>query len=216
MTLLLFNFNSRFSTLLDVSRARQRPNKFGIVPAQAKHSRSAKLKQVWLYARLLKTFILALGALSFQSCASDKTRTAGGEPGVTVVRASANEGGTQLISKDQFLKEIWNYEASPDEWKFLGKKPVIIDFYADWCGPCKIASPILEEVAQEYQGKIQVYKIDTEKERELASVFGIQSIPSFLYIPAEGKPVMMAGIGRSKEQTKNMFIENIKTYLLKD
>ncbi|MEN6455583.1 MAG: hypothetical protein ABFD10_15115, partial [Prolixibacteraceae bacterium] len=63
---------------------------------------------------------------------------------------------------------------------------------------------------------IRVYKIDTEKERELASVFGVQSIPSFLYIPAEGKPVMMAGIGRSKEQTKSMFIENIKTYLLKD
>ncbi len=180
MTRLLFNFNSRFSTLL------------------------------------VKTFVLVLGTVSFQSCAGNNPKTGGAEPTETVVQASANEGGTQLISKDQFLKEIWNYEASPDEWKFLGKKPVIIDFYADWCGPCKIASPILEEVAQEYQGKIQVYKIDTEKERELASVFGIQSIPSFLYIPAEGKPVMTAGIGRSKEQTKNMFIENIKTYLLKD
>jgi thioredoxin 1 len=191
MSQLLFIFNSRFS-------------------------RSAKPKQVWLRARLLTTFILAFSLLSFQSCANDKAKVIGGEQGGTVVAASANKEVTQLIGKDQFLKEIWNYKASPNEWKFLGTKPAIIDFYADWCGPCKIASPILEEVAQEYQGKIRVYKIDTDKERELANVFGVQSIPSFLYIPAEGKPVMMAGIGRSKEQTKSMFIENIKTYLLKD
>ena len=160
--------------------------------------------------------ILALAAASFQSCAGGGTKNDGREPATAVAPAVVGEGTTTLITKDRFLKEIWNYNDSPDEWKFLGTKPVIIDFYADWCGPCKIASPILEEVAQEYKGKIQVYKIDTEKERELAGVFGIQSIPSFLYIPVEGKPVMMAGIGQSKEQTKNMFIENIKTYLLKD
>ncbi len=159
-------------------------------------------------------FILALGAISFQSCAGKAAK--GGDPAATGTQVSVNEGEDRLITKDQFLKEIWNYQESPDEWKFLGDQPVIIDFYADWCGPCKIASPILEEVAQEYKGKIKVYKIDTEKERELAGVFGIQSIPSFLYIPVKGKPVMMAGIGRSKEQTKSMFIENIKTYLLKD
>ncbi|MEL7586113.1 MAG: thioredoxin domain-containing protein [Prolixibacteraceae bacterium] len=161
-------------------------------------------------------FILALGAFSLQSCAGDNPKPAGGELATTAMQAEANEGRTQLISKDQFLKEIWNYEASPDEWKFLGKKPVIIDFYADWCGPCKIASPILDEVAQEYEGKVTVYKIDTEKERELAGVFGISSIPAFLYIPVDGKPVMTAGIGRSKEQTKDMFIENINKYLLKN
>ncbi|MGV8136675.1 MAG: thioredoxin family protein [Mangrovibacterium sp.] len=182
----------------------------------SRFSRLAKLKQLWPGDRLFKTFVIAFSALSFQSCASDNVKTAGGEQGAMVIQASANEKVIQLIGKEQFLKEIWNYKTSPNEWKFLGTKPAIIDFYADWCGPCKIASPILEEVAQEYQGKIRVYKIDTEKERELASVFGVQSIPSFLYIPAEGKPVMMAGIGRSKEQTKSMFIENIKTYLLKD
>lgn len=182
----------------------------------SRFSRLAKLKQVWPGDRLLKTFVIAFVLLSFQSCANSKAKTVRGEQGATVIGTSANKEVTQLIGKEQFLKEIWNYKASPNEWKFLGTKPAIIDFYADWCGPCKIASPILEEVAQEYQGKIRVYKIDTEKERELASVFGVQSIPSFLYIPAEGKPVMMAGIGRSKEQTKSMFIENIKTYLLKD
>lgn len=125
------------------------------------------------------------------------------------------EHTVSLIDKDQFLKEVWNYEESPNEWKFLGNKPVIIDFYADWCGPCKIAGPILEDVAKEYDGKVIVYKIDTQKERELASVFGISSIPAFLYIPVEGKPMMTAGIGRTKDQTRQMFVENIETHLLK-
>jgi len=159
-------------------------------------------------------FILAFAAISFPGCAGDGGKGTMKEPAAE--QTSVSDGATALITKDRFLKEIWNYKDSPDEWKFLGSKPVIIDFYADWCGPCKIASPILEEVAQEYKGKIEVYKIDTDQERELASVFGIQSIPSFLYIPVKGKPVMMAGVGRSKEQTKSMFIENINTYLLKD
>ena len=129
-------------------------------------------------------------------------------------QANAPTGGAVHLTKDMFLKNVWDYTSSPQEWIFKGDKPAIIDFYADWCGPCKIASPILEEISNEYAGKIVVYKIDTEKERELASVFGIQSIPAFLYIPAKGKPVMMAGIGRTKEETKNMFIENIGKYLI--
>lgn len=154
-------------------------------------------------------FVLLLGLMTVTSCNATNNSEKQTEEGEKKEPKAAS-----LISKDQFLKEVWNYEESPNEWKFLGKKPVIIDFYADWCGPCKIAGPILEEVAQEYQGKIVVYKIDTQKERELASVFGISSIPAFLYIPVEGKPMMTAGIGRSKEQTKQMFIENIETNLL--
>jgi thioredoxin len=120
----------------------------------------------------------------------------------------------EKIDKAQFIEKVWDYTKSPDEWKYKGNKPAIIDFYADWCGPCRIASPILEEVGSEYAGKIQVYKINTDEERELAQVFHITGIPAFLYIPAEGKPVMMAGIGRSKEDTKKMFIDNIEKYLL--
>lgn len=120
----------------------------------------------------------------------------------------------EQLNKAQFIEKVWDYTKSPDAWKYLGNKPAIIDFYADWCGPCRIASPILEEVGTEYAGKIQVYKINTDQERELAQVFHITSIPAFLYIPAEGKPVMMAGIGRSKEETKKMFIDNIEKYLL--
>ena len=162
-------------------------------------------------------FILAFAGISFQSCASgDANRKDRQKADVLHAATTGNEGAVSLITRDQFLKEVWNYRESPNEWKFLGKKPVIIDFYADWCGPCRIASPILEEVAQEYEGKIIVYKINTDKERELAGVFGIQSIPAFLYIPVGGKPVMMAGIGQSKEQTKKMFTENISKYLLKD
>ncbi|WP_372776581.1 thioredoxin family protein [Mangrovibacterium sp.] len=153
--------------------------------------------------------IMSLSILSLVSCATDgkkdKSEQTNGDENTKVV---------SLIEKEQFLKEVWDYEKSPNEWKFLGDKPVIIDFYADWCGPCKVAGPILEDVAKEYNGKITVYKIDTQRERELASVFGITSIPAFLYIPVEGKPMMTAGIGRTNEQTRQMFVDNIEQHLL--
>lgn len=152
--------------------------------------------------------IISMSLFALFSC------TAGPKTQEKETQAEGNKT-VSLIDKEQFLTEVWNYKKSPDKWQFLGNKPVIIDFYADWCGPCKIASPILEEVASEYSEQIIVYKINTDAERELASVFNIQSIPTFLYIPVDGKPVMTAGIGRSKDQTKQMFIDNIKTYLLK-
>jgi thioredoxin 1 len=96
------------------------------------------------------------------------------------------------LTKDTFLEKVFNYEASK-EWKYSGDKPCIIDFYADWCGPCKMVAPILEELSKEYEGKLYVYKIDTEAEQELASVFGIKSIPSLLFVPMEGQPQMAMG-----------------------
>ena len=97
------------------------------------------------------------------------------------------------LTKADFLEKIANYETTPNEWKYLGDKPAIIDFYASWCGPCKIIAPILEELAAEYSGSIYIYKVDTEKERELAYIFGIQSIPSLLFIPIGEKPQMAKG-----------------------
>jgi thioredoxin 1 len=96
------------------------------------------------------------------------------------------------LTKEQFLNKVFDYENEQD-WNFKGDLPCIIDFYADWCGPCKMVAPVLEELSEEYQGKMNVYKIDTEAEQELAGAFGIQSIPSLLFIPKEGKPQMAQG-----------------------
>lgn len=97
------------------------------------------------------------------------------------------------LTKADFLQKVANYETSPNEWKYLGDKPALIDFYATWCGPCKMVAPILEELAAEYGDSIVIYKIDTDKEQELAAVFGIRSIPSLLFIPMNGTPQMVQG-----------------------
>jgi len=91
------------------------------------------------------------------------------------------------LTNEQFKKLVFNYEVSK-EWKYLGNKPCIIDFYADWCGPCRMMSPRLEEIAKEYSGKLIVYKVDTDKEQQLSASLGIQSLPTLLFIPQNGKP----------------------------
>lgn len=96
------------------------------------------------------------------------------------------------LSKQAFLEKVFNYETK-EKWDFQGELPALIDFYADWCGPCKMVSPIFEELAKEYQGKVNIYKIDTEAEQELAAVFAIRSIPSVLFIPKDGQPQMAVG-----------------------
>ncbi|TAL59343.1 MAG: thioredoxin [Bacteroidetes bacterium] len=96
------------------------------------------------------------------------------------------------LTKETFLNKVFNFEKSK-EWKFEGEKPCIIDFYADWCGPCKMVAPVLEDLANDFEGKLNVYKVNTEEELELASAFGIRSIPSFLFVPAQGQPQMAMG-----------------------
>jgi len=97
------------------------------------------------------------------------------------------------LTKNEFLKRVVDYEANSTEWKYLGDKPAVIDFYADWCGPCKMVAPVLDELAKEYADQIYIFKVDTEKEQELAAVFGIRSIPSLLFVPMEGAPQMAMG-----------------------
>ncbi len=96
------------------------------------------------------------------------------------------------LTKQTFIEKVFDYENNKD-WKFAGSKPCLIDFYADWCGPCKMVAPILEELAEEYKGKIDIYKVDTEDQVELASVFGIRSIPSLLFVPMDAQPQMAMG-----------------------
>jgi thioredoxin len=114
----------------------------------------------------------------------------------------------EFLTKETFKQKVFDYEKNT-EWKFEGELPCIIDFYADWCQPCKMVAPILEELSQEFAGKINIYKIDTEKEQELSAVFGIQSIPSLLFCPKDDKPQMAMGA-----LPKQTFIEAINDVLL--
>jgi thioredoxin 1 len=98
----------------------------------------------------------------------------------------------EYLTKETFLEKVFDFEKN-QEWKFEGTLPCLIDFYADWCGPCKMVAPILEELSKEFEGKINIYKVNTEVEQELAAAFGIRSIPSLLFCPKEGKPQMAMG-----------------------
>jgi thioredoxin 1 len=115
---------------------------------------------------------------------------------------------TVKLTTEDFKKKVLDY-TTQQEWNYQGTLPAIIDFYADWCGPCKMVAPVLEELAREYDGKLIIYKVDTEKEQELASIFGIRSIPTFLFIPLEGKPMMQPGA-----LPKNSFKQVIDEHLV--
>lgn len=112
------------------------------------------------------------------------------------------------LTKESFKEKVFNFEESKD-WKFEGNLPCLIDFYADWCGPCKMVAPILEELATEYDGKMNIYKVDTEDQKELAGMFGIQSIPSLLFVPVEGMPQMAMG-ALPKETLEKAFADVLK------
>lgn len=96
------------------------------------------------------------------------------------------------LTLDTFKEKVFDFESQKD-WKYEGKVPAIIDFYADWCGPCKMVAPVLEELQKEFEGQIKIYKVDTEQEQQLAGMFGIRSIPSILFIPMQGSPQMAQG-----------------------
>ena len=103
----------------------------------------------------------------------------------------------EFLTKQTFLDKIFDYENNK-EWNYKGELPAIIDFYADWCGPCRMVGPIMEQLSSDYKGKVNIFKIDTDAEQELASIFGIRSIPSVLFIPVDDKPQMSVG-AMSKE-----------------
>lgn len=112
------------------------------------------------------------------------------------------------LTKETFKEKVFNFEEN-EEWVFEGDKPAVIDFYADWCGPCKMVAPVLEELSTEYEGKVDIYKVDTEDQQELAGMFGIQSIPSILFIPMGEQPQMAMG-ALPKDTFKQAFSEVLK------
>ena len=128
---------------------------------------------------------------------------------------AANEKPTTKvvhITKADFLKKIYDFEKNPDEWKYLGSQPAIVDFYADWCGPCRQLSPVLDELAKEYSGKLTIYKVNVDNERGLATFFGIRSIPTLLFIPMKGKPQRSLG-ALSKTELKGIIKDVLKVEL---
>ena len=141
---------------------------------------------------------MVLGIITLASC---NAKEAGNKTAQNEINKKENNSNSKTeskmktihLTKAEFLTKVANYEANPQEWKYLGDKPAIIDFYANWCGPCKTIAPILEELAKEYADQIYIYKVDTEAEQELAGAFGIRSIPSLLFVPMDGTPQMAMG-----------------------
>ncbi|MDR3251111.1 MAG: thioredoxin [Tannerella sp.] len=122
----------------------------------------------------------------------------------------SNSGEVVVLNKEHFLQKVYNYEKNSNKWLYEGSVPCIIDFYADWCGPCKMVAPILKELAMEYKGKIIVYKINVDENRELATLFGVRSIPTFLFVPAKGDPQSAKG-----SLPRESFVSAIDNFLLK-
>jgi thioredoxin len=157
-------------------------------------------------------FALAIGC----NGQSDKNNTSKGKASASVNTPVATNIQPVHITKDDFVKLVMDYRANPETWIFAGKKPCLVDFYADWCGPCKISSPILDELSKEYAGKIDIYKVNIDQERELASLFNVQSIPTFLFCPMDGNPTISSGIANTADATKQMFRQQIEQLLLKN
>jgi thioredoxin len=133
------------------------------------------------------TFILFfVTAFTMNACS-------GGSGNNSAASGPAAEGEVVMLTAEMFQKLVWDYKKSPNEFVFKGNEPVIIDFYADWCRPCKMIAPIMAELATEYKGKIKIYKVNTDQQRELAGLFNINSIPAVLFVPKTGKPQMSVG-----------------------
>jgi thioredoxin len=161
---------------------------------------------------LLKDFLILGMVFSFTSC-SNAPRTHENTTDPIVETTTDPVGGTKgdviVLNKVDFLTKVFNYEENPDQWVYEGDKPCIVDFYADWCGPCKKVSPILKDLAVLYKDDIVVYKVDVDTESELAMTFGIQSIPTLLFIPKEGLPQLVQGA-----YPREVLVEQIDNYLL--
>ncbi|MCK4568669.1 MAG: thioredoxin [Bacteroidales bacterium] len=153
-----------------------------------------------------RTILLLFTAIVAMSCSNSTETKAQNEQSPETEKHAIDEGKTIHMNKEMFIERVMDFVVNKEEWIYLGDKPAIIDFYADWCKPCKLIAPIMDELAEEYKGQIYIYKVDTQVERELASIFGIRSIPAVLFIPMEGQPQMATG-ALPKETFKNAIDE---------
>ncbi len=163
--------------------------------------------------KILKSgfFVIIAFSMALASCSNGSEKANQEE----AYDATVEKSEVQKITLEEFTAEVWDFKNSSERFILKNDLPVVVDFYADWCRPCKITSPILDELSKEYEGKVQFYKVNTDEQRELASAFGIRSIPSFLWAPKEGKPQMTSGIAQTEEATKEMFRKQIDELLLK-
>ncbi|MDR2907021.1 MAG: thioredoxin [Bacteroidales bacterium] len=149
-------------------------------------------------------FVTIFIALCISACSANPNATT-----ESASSASAVQKAT-IISQDEFKNLVMNYEANPEQWIFKGKRPCIVDFYADWCGPCRKVAPILDELARNYAGKIDIYKVNVDKAPQLAAYFGVRSIPTMLFVPIDGKPALQPGA-----MDKQTLVQIIEEFVLK-
>jgi len=161
----------------------------------------------------LSILLLFFFTANLMACSSSEGSEKEHNNAKTEVSNGDNNSSTQPehLTYDAFLKKVWNFEANPQEWIYEGDVPCVIDFYADWCGPCKRVAPIMDELAKKYAGKLKVYKINVDHEKQLASVFRVRSIPSVLFVPKNGKPQMQTGA-----MQKDAYFKVVSEQLLKE
>ncbi len=169
-----------------------------------------------LLLTLMAAMLVTLPGCGGQPEKNQALRGAEDEKTLTGIKNATDEvvSVPTMITKAEFLSKVMNYEKNTAEWVYEGNLPCIVDFYADWCPPCKVSNPILEELAKTYAGRLIIYKVDVDVETELASVFEVQSIPTFLFCPLKGEPTISSGIASTTDATRAMFIKQIESILL--
>ncbi len=142
---------------------------------------------------LILVVVFSLASLSCSNAVGNQNSDTLTGNDKTIANVEDQDGKPEFLTYDTFLKKVWNFEKNPKQWVYEGDEPCVIDFYADWCRPCKMVAPIMEDLAKQYKGKLKIYKINVDKEKQLASIFQIRSIPAVLFSPKEGKPMMQVG-----------------------
>ncbi|MFC2334245.1 MAG: thioredoxin [Prevotella sp.] len=136
---------------------------------------------------------IAMTVAGLTSCSGNSQQAKSVVKKQVLTQQNAKKMNVQELTAETFKQKVMNYDIHPNEWIFEGSRPAIIDFYATWCGPCKQTAPIVEKLAEDYAGRIDVYKVDVDQQQELAAFFGVQSIPTILFIPKEGTPQRVSG-----------------------